>query len=169
MFYEVFLGQNITEHYRTLYFILTLFSEHNTPTPRQQLANPDKHLTKSSFYVILSVRFTARALLWFSPWYLLGDILTHGHFVLFVNLFWSAVMQVRSANSAVSSLGSVRNPMIIAFDRNWRELFRAPLFSIDCMSWGTREDYENGYRGIKINQAQSRTTHGIAWWATPSL
>ena len=78
-------------------------------------------------------------------------------------------MQVRSANSAVSSLGSVRNPMIIAFDRNWRELFRAPLFSIDCMAWGVREDYENGYRGIKLNMATSRTTHRIHAWATPSI
>lgn len=78
-------------------------------------------------------------------------------------------MQVRSSNSAVSSLGSVRNPIIIAFDRQWRELFRKELSAIDCMSYGTREDYESGYRGIKINQAQSRTTHGIAWWATPSL
>ena len=78
-------------------------------------------------------------------------------------------MQTRNQNSHAHQPTTPRNPIIIAFDRQWRELFRAPLMSIDCMAWGTREDYENGYRGIKINQAQSRTTHGIAWWATPSL
>ena len=78
-------------------------------------------------------------------------------------------MQVRSANSAVSSLGSVRNPIIIAFDRNWREIYRKPLNAIDCMAWGVREDYENGYRGIKLNLATSRTTHRIHAWSTPSI
>ena len=78
-------------------------------------------------------------------------------------------MQIRSANSSVRGVSAPRNPIIIAFDRNWKELFRAPLMTIDCMAWGTREDYENGYRGIKINQAQSRTTHRIAYWATPSV
>ena len=78
-------------------------------------------------------------------------------------------MQIRSANSSTHAPAAKRNPVIIAFDRKWNEMFRLPLQSIDCMAYGTREDYENGYRGIKINQAQSRTTHGIAWWSTPNL
>ena len=78
-------------------------------------------------------------------------------------------MQVRSSNSSVSSAPTPRNPIIIAFDRNWRELFRKNLNEIDCMAWGTRDDYENGYRGIKINMAQSRTTHRIAYWSTPNI
>ena len=78
-------------------------------------------------------------------------------------------MQVRSSNSSVSSAPTPRNPIIIAFDRQWRELFRAPLQSIDCMAYGVRDDYESGYRGIKINMAQSRTTHRIAYWSTPNL
>lgn len=78
-------------------------------------------------------------------------------------------MQLRSANSSTSASTQPRNPIIIAFDRKWNELFRTNLSKIDCMAYGTREDYENGYRGIKINQAQSRTTHGIAWWSTPNL
>lgn len=79
-------------------------------------------------------------------------------------------MQVRSSNCSVGSSGSSpRNPIIIAFDRQWRELFRAPLQSIDCMAYGTRDDYESGYRGIRINQAPSRTTHKVAYWSTPNL
>jgi len=86
-------------------------------------------------------------------------------------------MQLRSANNATLSATSVANhasartlnPTIIAFDRNWNELFRKPLSQIDCMAYGVREDYGNGYRGIKINQAASRTTHRIHAWATPNL
>lgn len=85
-------------------------------------------------------------------------------------------MQIRSANSATNQATNVanqatqiRNPIIIAFDRNWNELFRKPLTQIDCMAYGVREDYEAGYRGIKINQAQSRTTHKIHAWATPNI
>ena len=79
-------------------------------------------------------------------------------------------MQVRSANcSVVSSGSSPRNPIIIAFGRNWEELYRAPLSQIQGMAYGVREDYGNGYRGIKINQAPSRTTHKIHAWATPNL
>lgn len=78
-------------------------------------------------------------------------------------------MQLRSANNATLSATSVANPTIIAFDRNWNELFRKPLNQIDCMAYGVREDYGNGYRGIKINQAASRTTHRIHAWATPNL
>ena len=78
-------------------------------------------------------------------------------------------MQVRSSNASVSSAPTPRNPIIIAFDRNWRELFRKNLNEIDCMAYGVRDDYESGYRGIKINQAPSRTTHRVAYWSTPNL
>lgn len=78
-------------------------------------------------------------------------------------------MQVRSANLSVTTASSPRNPIIIAFDRQWRELFRKELSAIDCMAWGVREDYENGYRGIKLNMATSRTTHRIHAWSTPSI
>lgn len=82
-------------------------------------------------------------------------------------------MQLRSSNSSCVSATSVANsslnPIIIAFDRKWNELFRKPLSQIDCMAYGVREDYGNGYRGIKINQAASRTTHRIHAWATPNL
>lgn len=78
-------------------------------------------------------------------------------------------MQTRNQNSHAHQPTTPRNPIIIAFDRQWRELFRAPLMSIDCMAWGVREDYENGYRGIKLNMATSRTTHRIHAWATPSI
>ena len=82
-------------------------------------------------------------------------------------------MQLRSSNSSCVSAtivaNSTLNPTIIAFDRKWNELFRAPLSQIDCMAYGVREDYGNGYRGIKINQAPSRTTHNIHAWATPNL
>ena len=78
-------------------------------------------------------------------------------------------MQLRSANSSTRAILQRLNPTVIAFDRNWNELFRAPLQAIDCMAWGVRDDYENGYRGIKINQAPSRTTHRIAYWSTPNL
>ena len=64
-------------------------------------------------------------------------------------------MQIRSANSSANpsaSRASHRlNPMVIAFDRNWNELYRKPLSQIEGMAYGTREDYENGYRGIKHN------------------
>ena len=42
-------------------------------------------------------------------------------------------MQLRSANFATAQVASKCNPIIIAFDRNWRELYRAPLNLIDGM------------------------------------
>ena len=82
-------------------------------------------------------------------------------------------MQLRSANNATLSASKVanrtHNPTIIAFDRNWNEIYRKNLNDISEMAYGVREDYETGYRGIKINQALSRSTHRIAYWATPNL
>ena len=60
-------------------------------------------------------------------------------------------MQIRSANSATHQPTKKCDPIIIAFDRNWNELYRKPLSQIEGMAYGTREDYENGYRGIKHN------------------
>ena len=85
-------------------------------------------------------------------------------------------MQIRSANNACHSATSVanqsRNPIIIAFDRNWNELFRKPLHLIEGMAYGVREDYENGYRGIKTNWCTSRSTdptiQRIHAWSTPN-
>ena len=78
-------------------------------------------------------------------------------------------MQVRSANSHNSAVATKRNPIIIAFDRKWRELFRAPLQSIDCMAYGVRDDYESGYRGIKHNWCTAKTSERVYAWSTPSL
>lgn len=86
-------------------------------------------------------------------------------------------MQLRSANNATLSATSVANrtlnPIIIAFDRNWNELFRKPLNQIEGMAYGVREDYENGYRGIKHNWCTSRSTdpiiQRICAWSTPNL
>ena len=105
----------------------------------------------------------------FSAHAFLSDILTFGHIVFSFVSSYGVHMQVRSANSHNSAVATKRNPIIIAFDRQWRELFRAPLQSIDCMAYGVRDDYESGYRGIKINQAPSRTTHRVAYWSTPNV
>ena len=80
-------------------------------------------------------------------------------------------MQIRSSNSSCVSATSVANPIIIAFDRNWNELFRKPLSQIDGMAYGVREDYESGYRGIKHNWCASNstdTTKRIHAWSTPN-
>lgn len=73
-------------------------------------------------------------------------------------------MQLRSANFATTGVQSKCNPIIIAFDRNWRELFRSPLNQIDGMAGGVRCDYETGFRGIRLNTT-SLTVHA---WATPN-
>ena len=77
-------------------------------------------------------------------------------------------MQVRSANFATSGVQSKCNPIIIAFDRNWNEIYRAPLNMIDGMAYGPREDYEGGYRGIKLNWCTSQTSLKVHAWATPN-
>lgn len=80
-------------------------------------------------------------------------------------------MQVRSSNMSVSSSAVAHNPTIIAFDRNWRELYREELRLIDGMAYGVREDYESGYRGIKLNWCIGKSTNGIKVyaWSTPSV
>ena len=80
-------------------------------------------------------------------------------------------MQIRSANSSTSSATQARNPVIIAFDRNWRELYREELRLIDGMAYGVREDYESGYRGIKLNWATGNPANGVKVyaWSTPSV
>ena len=80
-------------------------------------------------------------------------------------------MQVRSSNMSVSSSAVAHNPMVIAFDRNWRELYREQLRYIDGMAYGVREDYESGYRGIKLNWATGNPANGIKVyaWSTPSV
>lgn len=79
-------------------------------------------------------------------------------------------MQVRSSNSSVVSSGaSPRNPIIIAFGRNWEELYRAPLSQIQGMAYGVREDYESGYRGIKHNWCTADKSAKVFAWSTPSL
>ena len=78
-------------------------------------------------------------------------------------------MQLRSANSSTSASTQPRNPIIIAFDRKWNELFRTNLSKIDCMAYGTREDYENGYRGIKHNWCTADTSVKVYAWSTPNL
>jgi hypothetical protein len=89
-----------------------------------------------------------------------------------VLLFLEYIMQIRSANNAYHSATSVANPIIIAFDRHWNELFRKPLHLIDGMAYGVREDYENGYRGIKHNWCVTRsndpTAQRIHAWSTPN-
>jgi hypothetical protein len=81
-------------------------------------------------------------------------------------------MQIRSANNACHSATSVANPTIIAFDRQWNELFRMPLSQIEGMAYGVREDYENGYRGIKhnwcIGKSADTTAQRIHAWSTPN-
>jgi hypothetical protein len=78
-------------------------------------------------------------------------------------------MQLRSANSATNSATSVANPIIIAFDRKWNELYRAPLSQIQGMAYGVREDYESGFRGIKHNWCTTQTSEKVHAWATPNL
>jgi len=79
-------------------------------------------------------------------------------------------MQVRSSNSSVSSSAvATRDPIIIAFGLGWKELYRAPLSKIQGMAYGTREDYESGYRGIKHNWCTSNESARVHAWATPSL
>ena len=81
-------------------------------------------------------------------------------------------MQLRSSNSTAHQPTKVANPTIIAFDRNWNELFRKPLSEIDGMAYGVREDYENGYRGIRTNWCVSKSTDPIVQricaWSTPN-
>jgi len=80
-------------------------------------------------------------------------------------------MQVRSFNMSVDAVATPHNPTIIAFDRNWRELYREQLRHIDGMAYGVREDYESGYRGIKLNWATGNPANGIKVyaWSTPSV
>lgn len=78
-------------------------------------------------------------------------------------------MQIRSANNATHQPTSVANPMIIAFGLGWVELYRAPLSQIQGMAYGVREDYENGYRGIKHNWCTSKTSEKVHAWSTPSI
>jgi len=73
-------------------------------------------------------------------------------------------MQLRSANFATAGVQSKCNPIIIAFDRNWREIYRAPLNQIDGMAGAVRNDYEAGHRGIRINT----TSFKVFAWATPN-
>ena len=54
------------------------------------------------------------------------------------------IMQIRSANSATHQPTKKCDPIIIAFDRNWNELYRERLSMIDGMAYGVREDYEIG-------------------------
>ena len=77
-------------------------------------------------------------------------------------------MQVRSANSHNSAVATKRNPIIIAFDRNWNELYRKPLRDVEGMAYGVRDDYEAGYRGIKLNWCTSNTSFKVHAWATPN-
>ncbi len=77
-------------------------------------------------------------------------------------------MQLRSANNATHQATSVVNPTIIAFDRNWNELYRKPLSQIEGMAYGVREDYESGYRGIKTNWCTSEASKSVCAWATPN-
>jgi len=82
-------------------------------------------------------------------------------------------MQLRSSNSSCVSAtivaNIVLNPIIIAFDRKWKELYRAPLSQIQGMAYGVREDYENGFRGIKHNWCPSADSQKVHAWATPNL
>jgi hypothetical protein len=78
-------------------------------------------------------------------------------------------MQVRSSNLSVSAVATAHNPTIIAFDRNWRELYREELRLIDGMAYGVREDYESGYRGIKLNWANKVDGVKVYAWSTPSV
>jgi hypothetical protein len=97
----------------------------------------------------------------------ISDSLTLGHIVFsFTQEF---IMQIRSANAHTPVTSKVANPIIIAFGRNWEELYRAPLSQIQGMAYGTREDYESGYRGIKHNWCTSAGSVKVHAWSTPSL
>jgi hypothetical protein len=102
-----------------------------------------------------------------------SDKMTFGHFVFYLTFcLLEYTMQIRSANNSCHSATSVANPIIIAFDRNWNELFRKPLSLIEGMAYGVREDYEGGYRGIKTNwcvaKSNDPTIQRICAWATPN-
>ena len=73
-------------------------------------------------------------------------------------------MQRRSANFATAGVQSKCNPTIIALDRNFNEMFRAPLNLIDGMAPAVRRDYEGGHRGLRLNTASLR----VHAWATPN-
>ena len=73
-------------------------------------------------------------------------------------------MQLRSANFATAQVASKCNPTTIAFDRNWRELYRAPLNLIDGMTHAVRRDYEGGHRGMRLNTASIK----VHAWSTPN-
>jgi hypothetical protein len=77
-------------------------------------------------------------------------------------------MQIRSANFAVSTAPNKCDPIIIAFGLGWTELYRERLSMIDGMAYGVREDYESGYRGIKMNWCTSDTSKKVHAWATPN-
>ncbi len=77
-------------------------------------------------------------------------------------------MQIRSANFATAGVQSKCNPIIIAFDRNWNELYRAPLNMLDGMAGGVREDYEGGHRGIRLNTRCIDASAKVYAWATPN-
>ena len=86
-------------------------------------------------------------------------------------LLRNIIMQIRSANSATHQPTKKCDPIIIAFDRNWNELYRERLSMIDGMAYGVREDYESGYRGIKTNWCttnSTRTPIKVCHWATPN-
>ena len=78
-------------------------------------------------------------------------------------------MQVRSANSSAHAPATKRDPIIIAFGLGWVELYRAPLSRIEGMAYGTRDDYEAGYRGIKHNWCTSESSAKVHAWSTPSI
>jgi len=78
-------------------------------------------------------------------------------------------MQIRNQNSHAHTPAAKRDPIIIAFGLGWVELYRAPLSKIEGMAYGTREDYESGYRGIKHNWCTSATSAKVHAWSTPSL
>ena len=73
-------------------------------------------------------------------------------------------MQLRSANFATAGVQSKCNPIIIALDRNFDELYRAPLSQIDGMAGAVRRDYESGHRGLRLNT----TSLKVHAWATPN-
>ena len=79
-------------------------------------------------------------------------------------------MQIRSSNSASSAVAVAHNPIIIAFDGNWRELYREHLKLIDGMPYAVRTDYESGFRGIRLNLASANGGNfKVHAWSTPSI
>jgi hypothetical protein len=73
-------------------------------------------------------------------------------------------MQLRSANFSTAGVAPKCNPIIIALDRNWNEIYRAPLNQLDGMAGAVRNDYEAGHRGIRMNT----TSIKVFAWATPN-